>query len=330
MARQRRRAGALALTVLAALALAACGDDDSDASTQTTVATDDSGGEETEAYDTVSVTMVDYAYEVSGALKAGGTLEVSNSAAEFHMIGIGRLAEGKTLEDVKAALLGATEQDGTVEEAATEEAPAGEEEGEGEEPLGGLIEDVGMPGQIMGPGSSASVTVPKLAAGTYALVCFLNVEGEETPHFAKGMIDELEVVADEAEGPGEPDATYTTSAGKAVEGPAELKAGRRLLRFDAAGEGGGELEPGIIKLDDGVTIEEFAKSLAVFDEEGLPKNAADTIPGEFIVGLFDFDDNTTVYVSVDLKPGTYIVTAQDTDADDVPDIPVERLEIKVT
>lgn len=328
MARRPRRALALALTVSSALTFAACGDDDdSEASTETTEASNQSEGEESDASDTVEVTMVNYAYQVSGALKAGGTLEVSNTAAEFHMVGIGKLAEGKTIDDVKTALEGATEQGGTVA-VPIQSAQAAEEEGE--DPLGGLLEDVGMPGQIMGPGSSASVTVPELGEGSYALVCFLNVEGEETPHFAKGMINRLDVVADEAEGPDEPDATYTASAGKAIEGPAELKAGRHLLKIDVAGEGGDELEPGIIKLGDGVTIEEFARSLAKFDEEGLPKDAAAAIPGEFVVGLFDFDDNTTVYLSVDLKPGTYIMTAQDSDADDVPDTPVERIEIKVT
>ena len=62
------------------------------------------------ASDRVDITMAEYSYTHSGTLKAGGTLRVRNAGKEIHMIGIGKLLPGKTIDDVKAALANSTDQ----------------------------------------------------------------------------------------------------------------------------------------------------------------------------------------------------------------------------
>lgn len=300
--RRRRSATALSLLTVAALGLAACGgdDDDNDSATNTTR----SGGT-VEAQD-AEVTMVEYAYQVSGQLGSNGTLRVKNAGAEFHMMGLGLIKPGKTFADAQAAL----ESEDEADDAA-------------------VVEQIGMPGHFIGPGGEAGITARDLTPGNYVMVCFVNVEGEEMPHFARGMIGELEVVDSDAAAP-EADATYVASKGKPVTGPASLTAGRHTLKIEHTGEGGGDLEPGIYKLNEGATAQQFGEAMAVFDQGPLPKGAAGKIPGQIVVSMFDFGDRPSIYLDVDLEPGTYILVANDSDVEDAPVVPAELIQISVS
>ena len=336
---RRNRSLALVLSMFLALGIAACGDDDDEEAGGTATSATEAGGEE-EAADEVTIDYVEYGYSVSGALKAGGTLNISNKGKEFHMLGMGKLKPGKTLDDLKAVLEAppggeegegggdsAQEGDAAQEGGGGPEAEGGQEEGD---PTADILEEVGAPGNFMGPGQSARITVPTLGAGTYALVCFLNVEGEETPHFARGMINELTVVEDKAEEPAA-DATFTVEKGKAVQGPASVPAGRQVLKIQATGEGAGELEPTLVKLASGTTLEQFSAATQAFDEGPLPKGAASKVPGDIVFGAFDFEDATTIYLEVDLeKGGNYYLASDDTDDEDDPAIPVEMIKLNVT
>jgi hypothetical protein len=296
-----RRLPAISLSLLAVvgLALAACGsDDDDEATTNTTTSAGTVGG------DDAVVELHEYAYEVSGKLRPGGTLRVRNTGDEFHMMGLAKLKAGKTFEDAKAALFSEDEADD-----------------------GEVMDRAGMPGHFIGPGSEAGITVPGLEPGTYFMACFINVEGEETPHFVKGMMGQIEVVGDKAEAP-EADATYVASKGKAVTGPATLTAGRHVLKIEA-GADAGDLEPGLYKLNPGATVEQFGQAAKLLDE-GFPEDAASKLPGRVVIGMFDFVDTPAVYLDVDLEPGTYVIGSDDSDDDDNPLVPVEMIQITVT
>jgi hypothetical protein len=297
----------LVLTLaLAGGVLVACGGDDDDSAAgdddDTTTTTAD-GGDDDEA--DASIDMHEYAYTVSGSVRAGGTIHLSNSGKEFHMLGVAKLKDGKTYDDAVAALKSEDEADD-----------------------GETIEQIGMPGAFMGPGGEADVTVPELAAGSYVFACFINVEGEETPHFIRGMTGQIEVTDEKAPLP-EADVTYEVSKGKPVSGPDTLEAGHHVIAVhrDSTGD---VLEPGIFKLDDGKTVEDFAKAIKVFDEGPLQKGAADSLPGDIIIGEFDFGTTETLYLGVDLEPGTYVLVSDDSDVDDAPDVPVEMIEITVS
>jgi hypothetical protein len=284
-----RVAAVIAALAVATSALAACGDDD-----------------ENEAAPDATIEMSEYRYDVSGEIPKEGLVRLENTGDEFHMIGVGRL------KDERTTLKEATEALKTEDEADDER----------------LYEEEGLPGSILGPGESADVSFGALEPGRYVVACFINVAGEETPHFIRGMTGEFTVTDDEADAH-EADVTYEAAPGKAITGPTELEAGYHLLRVHRSADGEG-LEPGIVKLDDGKTFEDFAKAIKLFDEGPLPKNAANKLPGDFVVSSFDFEDEEDLLIGVDLEPGTYVLIAQDSDADDVPEVPVERIEITVS
>lgn len=347
--RVRRHTSAVIALVLAC-GLAACGDDDADdassdePATTTTVASSDA----------VDVVMTDFAYRVSGNLKPGGTIRLSNDGKEFHMMALGRLKEGKTIGDLTTILQqfaegppgdeGSTTTTGagtatttTSDSATTTTASggsttsvAGAGQEEEEDPTLEVIDEVGMPGTFQGPGQRAEITVPTLGEGTYALVCFIPSEGGGPPHFAQGMIGQLTVAGDKAAEP-TADATFRVEAGKPITGPSTLQAGKRVLKFEAAGAGADQLEPGMAKLNPGTTVADLNQAFeALFVTEELPVNAAGQVPGQLVASLFDFGEARSVYLGVDLTAGTYGVVGNDTDPDDVPLDPVEKTTFTVT
>ncbi len=342
--RSLRRPAAVFIAIALTGGLAACGDDkDDEATTASTTATTAAAS----GADAVDITMREYAYTISGDLKPGGTIRLSNQGTQFHMMGLAKLKEGKTIADVTTLLQqlaqGPPEEPSTTAGAGagattttaagdtgTTVAGGGEEEGD---PFAEIADEVGAPGTIMGPGQKADITVPDLAEGTYAMICFLPVEGDAdmTPHAAKGMVGQLTVAGDKADEP-TADATFKVEAGKAVSGPATLTAGKHVLKFEGVGDVS-ELEPGLAKLDPGKTIVDINKAFGVFEQGEnfvLPVNAAATIPGQLVAGVFDFGDASTVYVGADFTAGTYGIDAQDTDVDNPPDDPVEKATFTVT
>ena len=281
--------------------------------------------------------MKEYSYTISGDLKPGGTIRLSNAGTQFHMIGMGKLKDGKTLADVSALLAEEPEEETTTTVAAASGATtttaaeaAGEEEEE--DPFAELFDgELGAPGSFMGPGQKADITVPSLAAGTYAMICFLPTEGGGPPHFAQGMIGQLTVAGDQATEP-TADATFKLEPGKAIAGPSTLTAGKHVLKFERSA-GGEQLEPGIAKLDPGKTVADINQAFEAFETEDdfvLPVNAASLIPGKLIIGLFDMLSAEEAYVGVDLTAGTYGIDAHDSDPDDAPIDPIEKTTFTVT
>lgn len=320
----RARMAAVLAAAMMAVSLAACGDDDETAAPTTTTATEEPAGSPT-----VQIEYVDYAYRVSGPLVAGGTMQLRNSGKEFHMMGVGRLKPGKTLEDLKKLVSqgppGGGEGEAGGEGGAGGAGGEGGEGGEEQDPLADVVEEVGLPGNIMGPGGAAELTVPAFGPGNYALICFLPTEGEGTPHFAKGMIAELKVVEGEAPEPSA-DATYRLATGRAPEGPTTLTAGRHTLKFEAA-PGSEQLEPALAKPEAGKTYADLDEAISkLFEGEGPPpKNAAAQIPGELTFNGFDLREITEFYLALDFTPGTYLLAANDTDEEEEAPGPPEEL-----
>ena len=113
--------------VTAVLLLAACGDDSSAA----TAGTDNM----------LQVTASDYKFAVQGELEAGAvSIAVKNDGEEFHEIAMGRLLDGHTVDDVRAAL-----------DAADEET---------ENPLDGIVDQsvIDDLGGVQAPGAAYTIT----------------------------------------------------------------------------------------------------------------------------------------------------------------------------
>ena len=295
----------LVVLVLGALSLAACGDDDDKKAA--------SGGtpaeKKAEGSDTIQIQYVDYAYEVSGPLNAGGTIEFKNAGNEMHMMYVGKLKAGKKLSDVQTLLKNAEESE--------------------ENPLLAAIDEIGIPWNVLTPGVSAAVTAPKLAPGNYAILCFLPTEGSGEPHFTKGMVNEFEVVEGDVEEP-EADVTYKIAAGKAPDGPKTLSAGEHTVRFEQVGDAA-ELEPNIGKLRDGKSfLEVDAQFDALFGgDKPPPKGGAKGIPADVFIGG-DFLTEPYFFVTMDFTAGNYVILGEDSEDEDDPKPPPELLEVTVS
>jgi hypothetical protein len=116
----------------------------------------------------VTAALVDFNFDLPAEIKAGPqTWEVTNQGSQWHEMGIFKLNEGTTVDDL-LALLNSGEQSGPPP-----------------------FEDVAFWGP-MSPGESGWVTWD-LPAGTYTLLCFLPDAADGTPHLAKGMVREITV-----------------------------------------------------------------------------------------------------------------------------------------
>jgi hypothetical protein len=155
-------------------------------------------------------------------------------------------------------------------------------------------------------------------------------EGDGIPHFAKGMVGQLAVVAGDTPPLLTADATYKLAPGKAVDGPTTLTAGRHTLKFEAVA-GSDQLEPTLVRLNAGTSFATLDAAVTKFFQSDTPpaKGAAARLPGQVVFGGFDLRDVTAFFLTVELKAGTYVIDAADTDTP-AKGTPKELVTIKVT
>lgn len=117
---------------------------------------------------TVTVTMKDYGFDISPALTAGThTLRVENAGPQPHFMMVGRLADGKTIDDFFAFF-----QEGGMQ---------------GEPP----VDLIGHTGTTS-PGKTEWDTMD-FTPGNYLLVCFEPDVNDGRPHVEHGMIQQISV-----------------------------------------------------------------------------------------------------------------------------------------
>lgn len=236
-----KRLVVLVAALLAVGTLGACGDDDEneDAATATTAATE----EPSQATPTkVSVTAKDYSFDVPATLK-GGLIEISyvNSGKEPHFASFARIARGKTIDDVKAALT----------------APPSAAPPSGRPPF---EEVIALP--TADPGGTGNMT-GNLPAGKYALYCVIP-SPDGVSHAAKGMITEVTVSqGTDGELPESIGTVTAVDFGLAPMPP--VKAGTNVIRLSNKGKQLHEL--GFVELAPGKKIEDV---VAWFNQESGP------------------------------------------------------------
>ena len=259
--------------VLAAVALvvAACSGSTSSAepSAAASAATSDAPAG---AVQDLAITGTEYAFAGPASIPAGLTkVTLTNSGAEEHQAQVAKLADGKTIEDLTAAL-------------ATDEA-AGI----------AMLELAGGPTGVQ-PGTSGSTTA-NLAPGAYVFLCFVPA-ADGVPHLAKGMIAPLEVTepAVEAEVPAGDSAM--TLQDFAFVGLDTLSAGPHTVTVTNTGPQPHEAT--IVKLADGVAATDL---LAMFSSTEAPP--AGPPPFTTAGGVAGVSAGSTITMDVDLEPGNY-------------------------
>lgn len=211
------------------------------------------------------------------------TIRLVNHGTQPHHLILGRLDDGKTLQDLQAFM---------------QQNPAGEPPFLSWRGAANAVE----------PGDSTGSTAD-LPAGHYVLICFLPDPTDQQPHANKGMVKEL-VVAGKA----------GTAPAPKVEGEIRLSDYAFAVPNIAAGshtfhivnEGTKTHEVQLIRLNDGVTSQQYLAAMAP-GAKGPPPGAFNGGPGALRPGL----DN---YWTVTFTPGNYLMVCFVPDADGVPHV----------
>jgi ketosteroid isomerase-like protein len=215
----------------------------------------------------IAFTTTDYAFDGPDAVKAGWVkIALTGMGQEPHHVQVIKLEEGKTLDDLKAALT-----------ADPENFPAWAV------PYGGP--------NAPDPGGTTSAIL-YLDAGSYAVICVIP-DAQGMPHYQHGMMKALTVTEATGIMAGEPRPDITVDlADFAFSVSGSLTAGEHIIRFNNTGTQ--VHEAFLVKLADGKTAEDYLNA------------APGTIPpGVSLGGTTGITPGEGHYVGVTLESGNY-------------------------
>lgn len=241
------------------------------------------GGEKPQA---LTITASEYKFETTGSAVPGSNLvNFKNAGKEVHHVQLLHLAQGKTMQDLTAAL-----QAGDLTR------------------VPGKFE--GGVGQLA-PGGSGTLEAT-LGAGTYAMLCF--VPGADgAPHFVKGMAVPFEVKGEENKSEFEPATVKVTAKDYSFDTPDTVKAGDVSIELTNAGKDFHEAN--LFKLATGVTPQQALQALAA---EGAP--GAGPPPFTPMGGAQGILPGEKTSVVAKLEKGNYLVVCFIPDAQNIPHI----------
>lgn len=225
--------------------------------------------------DVIDVQGSEYAYLMAEEAEAGVVkLTISNVGQEFHEYALGRLDEGKTIDDVRALL-----------ESGQEDPPE-------------WFRDVGgVP--LLSPGEELGLT-RELEAGTYVFLCFLP-SPKGVPHVTLGMLKSFELTGDSGADLPDPDAVISANdAGYEI--PA-LDAGQQTLELRNADDR--EREFFLIALKPGMQLDDLESFFEESEAQGTP-------PAQFYGAMQTIPAGTSVFIDIDLQAGVEYTLADNT------------------
>jgi len=217
----------------------------------------------------VTITATDFTFDAPDTIAAGlTTIRLVNKGPGIHHAVLIRMDEGKTTDDVLAALKQQGPPPSWMHEVPGPNAPA--------------------------PGKEANVTVV-LPAGNYTLLCFVDVP-DKVPHVMKGMVRSLTVApsygAARAVLPAASITMTLKDYGFDLSKP--LRAGHRVIRVTNTAQQPHEVE--LVRLAPGKKTQDV---LAWLDKMDGPP------PGEPLGGVVGVEPGASANMAVDLTPGTY-------------------------
>ena len=226
----------------------------------------------------VNVVGEDFKFEAPDVIPAGLTeFRFLNKGPALHHMSVLKLTDGKTLEDLRAAL-----------------AKPG--------PLPRWAKESGGP-NAPDPGREANATMT-LEPGNYALICFVDIGGP--PHFAKGMVRALRV------DPSNTPVATVIDADATLELfdynfklSAPIQAGKRTIRVTNTSSQAHEVE--LIQLAPGVSVSDFMKWMQKMETPP---------PAKALGGIAGMEPGLTEYFSADFEPGHYALICFVPDAKD--------------
>jgi len=227
----------------------------------------------------VQITGEDFKFDAPDVIPSGLTeFRFLNKGPSLHHMAIVKLTGGKTIDDLETALAN----------------PGGG-------PPPEWLKEMGGP-NAPDPGLESNATM-MMEPGNYALICFVDIGGP--PHFAKGMLRPLRVVASKAAVPKpKPDLTVSlVDYNFKLTSP--IRAGNRTIRVHNIGRQVHEVE--LLQLAPGKTFSDFMTGMEKM--EGPP-------PAKALGGIAGMEPGLTEYFTYNFTPGNYALVCFVPDARD--------------
>lgn len=227
----------------------------------------------------VTFTAADYAYTGPDTIPAGlTTIRLVNSGKEPHHIFLVKLKDGKTAQDLGAAMT-----------------------------HGGPLPDwavmMGGPNAAE-PGDTIAATIP-VDSGNYVFFCVIP-SADGTPHMVKGMMRPLTAVPSAATPAPEPTADIRmTLVDYSFQLNTPITAGRHTIRYENTSAQPHEVV--MVKLQPGKTMQDW---VAAAEKMNGP------LPGTLISGMSGLTPGQRAFVTHDFTPGDYGIVCFVPDAKD--------------
>lgn len=265
-----------AARVLAAFALAACAVKEAPNTTADTGAAVSANTAASAAANVVHVKAKDFSFDAPDTIPAGlTTLHLMNEGKEVHQAQLIKLTDGKTYNDMVAAMKAMKPNT----------------------PPPTWIVPFGGP-NAAAPGGTAAAT-STLEPGNYALVCFIP-SSDGVPHAMKGMTRSLVVKPSTAPAAAEPTPTTTlTLSDYKFTFSQPLKAGENVIRVENSADQPHEVT--IFKLAPGKTLKDFQAWLPTSAKMTAPPPG---MPSGGVVGLVKGEHS---FFTANLDAGEYVL-----------------------
>jgi hypothetical protein len=219
----------------------------------------------------VAITTKDFAFSAPDTIAPGfTTFRVTNEGPQDHHVILGRLEQGKTLQDLMAYM---------------------KENPNAEPPF---LTWRGAAGALAAGQTVDGATVD-LPAGNYVLMCFVLDPADHMPHLLKGMMREIVVAGTPVNAAAPMAHAEIRLKDFAFEAP-QLTAGTHV--FHVVNDGPQTHEIQLIRLNEGASVQDFMAALAP-DAKSPPPGVMMGGPGAYSVGL-------DAYWTTTLTPGHYI------------------------
>lgn len=216
----------------------------------------------------ITFTAADYSYTGPDTIPAGvTTIRLVNSGKEPHHLFLVKLEEGKTAQDLSAAM-----------------GPNA--------PWPTWAKEVGGPNAAE-PGTTIAATMP-VEAGNYVFFCVIP-SPDGAPHVAKGMMRSLTVVPATTPGAPEPTADITmTLVDYGFQLSTPLTAGTHTIKFENTSAQAHEVV--MVKLNPGSTMQDWVAAA---------ETMSGPLPGTLVDGMAAMIPGHRGYVTYDFTPGEY-------------------------
>jgi hypothetical protein len=221
----------------------------------------------------VVITAKEYSFAGPESIPGGWTkVTLDNQGAKSHDLILFRLDDGKTMDDVMAAL-----------------------ESEGPPP-----DWISIFGQSSAGAGKRTMFITNLVPGNYAMISFGEAENGP-PDAAQGMVKSMTVTAAPAAPVALPDADATIDMGEFNYSVSGLRAGKQLIQ--ANNKGAEDHEAVFFRINEGKTFADV-QTLLKLPEEQQDQQYADVVTD---VGGLSVAAGQTVYVEQELAAGSYVL-----------------------